>query len=74
MNRRDAIAALMSLPATASLSVASVRPSDVLVIECDTHLSRAEKDLIRAEIDKVWPGRKAVVCDGGSRLKIARES
>lgn len=74
MNRREALAALMALPVTARLSVAEVKPTDVIVVECDELLSQAVAVRIRADLQQVWPGRKVVVCDRGLRIKIARST
>lgn len=72
MNRRDALKALMSLPATASLSVAKVQPDDVIVVECDDPVSRETAARIERDVGQAWPGRKVIVVSGGLHLKIAR--
>ena len=74
MNRREAIAALMSLPATATLTAAKVEPNDVIVVECDEPLSQQSAELIKAAMESVWPGRKCVVLDQSLKLKIVRET
>lgn len=70
MDRRDAIKALVSLPAVARISVAELKPDDVLVVECDNLLSREHAEHIEEHMGRIWPGRKVVVFDGGLRLKI----
>ena len=74
MNRREAIAALMGLPAVASIAVAQVQPDDVIVIESDVHLSLKQIEHFEHTMAKVWPGRKVVVLGPGTRLRIARAS
>lgn len=74
MNLIKAIAALVALPATAKLSVAEVRPTDVLVVECDHYLSMEEMHQIKSSMELVWPGRKVAVFGKGLRLKITQES
>lgn len=71
MNRREAIAALTALPATARLSVAKVSPDEVIVLECDDHLMQETADRIRYHMQQIWPDRKVVVLDKGMRLKLA---
>ncbi len=74
MNRREALAALLALPATATLSQAQVGPSDVIVLECDDHLSEEARANISQTLLMVWPGRKIVVLGNGMKIKIARET
>jgi hypothetical protein len=74
MNRREAIAALVSMPSIAQIQVAYVRPEDVIVVECNERLTHAVSEGIRATLERVWPGRKIVVCDAGVRIRIARET
>ena len=73
MNRREAITALMSLPAATRISVADLKPDDVIVIETDSHLRADEVERIRATLERVWPGRKAAVLSGGLKLKVVSE-
>lgn len=74
MNRRDALAALISLPAVARISVAQVKPDDVIVFECDEHLPEEGIKRIKDVAEGVWPGRKVVVLDKGLHLKIVNGS
>lgn len=74
MNRREAIAALVSLPSVASIRVANVRPEDVIIVESDMRLTQEGREVIRARLEQVWPGRRIVVCDSGLRITIAREA
>lgn len=75
MNRRDAIKALMvALPATATLSAAKVEPDDVIVIECDDHISAEQTARLNDVLQRVWPGRQALVLGRGMHLKIVKAS
>lgn len=71
MDRREALAALLSLPATANVTVAKVKPSDVIVIESDGWLTDDAKERILASAKGIWPDNKVAVLDKGLRLKIA---
>jgi hypothetical protein len=70
MNRREAIQLLTALPAVNSIAVAKVEPDDVIVLECDLHMSDAHIARIRADLSAVWPGRRIVVLTGEMRLKV----
>ncbi len=70
MNRRDALAALVSLPALTRITSGPVAPTDVIVVECAGLLSCEQRARIQATLREVWPGRRIVVCDGGTRIKV----
>lgn len=70
MNRRDAIQALVALPGVARIAAAPVRPTDVIVVESDEHLSCDMAQRIKSTLTDIWPGQKIVVLDRGLRLKI----
>jgi predicted pyridoxine 5'-phosphate oxidase superfamily flavin-nucleotide-binding protein len=72
VNRREAIAALVSLPATAHVSVAQLKPTDVIVIECNDVITVAMAEQIKASVSAVWPHNRCAVLGGGLHLKIAR--
>lgn len=74
MNRRDAIAALVALPAVTRLSAARLKTDDVIVVETEAHLSHEELARITAQLTRVWPDRKIVVLDGGLTLKVVAGS
>lgn len=74
MNRREALQALMALPATATVSLAAVSPTDVIVIHSDEHVSAEGVAHIQAAMQQVWPNNKCVVLDKGHRLSIARNA
>lgn len=71
MNRCDALAALMALPATARITRASVQPDDVIVVECDEVLSNAAMDAIQHHLRTVWPEpQRLLVLHSGLSVKV----
>lgn len=74
MNRREAISALMSLPATAVITQARVEAEDTIVVECQEYLSNEMAGRIKAAMESVWPGRKVAILDNGMKLKIVRQT
>ncbi len=74
MNRREAIAALVSLPATARVSVAQLQPSDVIVLECDGHLSLSGRARLLEQLQQVWPAHRCVVLGAGMKLRVLSQS
>ncbi len=72
MDRREALKALVSLPATARVSVASLKPTDVIVIECEGLLSQNARARLAEQLKDVWPDHRVVILDGTLRLKIAQ--
>ncbi len=71
MNRREALAALVSLPATTRISVAQLKPEDVVVIECDECISQDTAERIKRHLKQIWPNHQVVVLGDGLKLKIA---
>ena len=72
MNRRDAIRAVMAMPAVTSIAVAKVEPDDVIVLECEDSITPEYGQMLKKQALEVWPGRKIVVLSGGLKLRIAR--
>lgn len=70
MNRREALAALVSLPEISRISTAPVKPDDVIVVESDHALTRDTIDRLTAIMESVWPGRKCIVLSEGLKLKV----
>ncbi len=58
----------------ARLSVAQLKPEDVIVIESDDRISSEAAQRINEMAGIVWPGRKIVVLDKGLRLKVVAGS
>jgi hypothetical protein len=71
MNRRGALKALVAMPAVASVARVAVTPSDVIVFECDHHLSMSEVQSISDSAAKIWPNQRIMVLDAGIRMRIA---
>ena len=72
MKRRDAIRAVMAMPAVTSIAVAKVEPDDVIVLECDHALSAETAERIQQYASQVWPGRKIIVLGDGLKMRIAK--
>lgn len=70
MDRREALKALVSLPAVARISVAELKPDDVIVMECDGPVSAEAVKRIKETTEAVWPGRKVVVLSDGLSMKV----
>jgi hypothetical protein len=70
VNRRDALAALVSLPALTRITSGPVAPTDVIVAEYARPLSLRQKEAIRVTLQDVWPGRRIVICDADIRIKV----
>ena len=73
MNRREAIRAVMAMPGVASISVAQLKPDDVIVLECDEIVSDHVAAYLKSEMQQIWPGRKVAVLCKGLHLKVVRE-
>lgn len=73
MNRREALAALISLPQIASIQRADIKPDDVIVVECKGKLSLSGMESIRRKLTDIWPGRRIVVCDDDTRLRVVSQ-
>lgn len=73
MDRREALAALMSLPAATRISVANLKPTDAIVIECEGALSDDMAERIRLVAKEIWPDHKCVVLVDGLKLKVVAQ-
>lgn len=73
MNRREAIAALASLPGLARIERADLKPTDVLVVSVDAYISEDVAAQIKETLALVWPGTKAVVLEKGMTLKVVSQ-
>lgn len=72
MNRREALAALTSLPMLKGVEVASLKPGDVIIAEVPGAISIQTAERLKAELTRVWPDTEIVVCGDGMRLKVMR--
>ncbi len=70
MTEREAVEAITSLPSIRRIWVADLKPDDVIVFECDAHLTVPEIDRIKATAEGIWPGRKIVVIDRNIKMKV----
>lgn len=66
------MAALMALPATASITVARLQPDDVIVVESDERLTVEGAERLKAHVQQVWPDHRVAVFDKGYRMKVVR--
>lgn len=70
MNRREAIAALTSLPGLTRVSKADLKPNDVIVVEVDQYLSQEYAQRLKTQLQEFWPEHKVVVLSGNITLKV----
>jgi hypothetical protein len=70
MNGLEAIEALTQLPVVARISVAKLQPDDVIVVECDDHISEHTAERLRECLAIAWPNHKRVLLGAGVHLKI----
>lgn len=72
MNRREALAALVSMPEIAKISAMPVlRRTDVIVVEVDKPCSAEMASRMREQLREVWPNHKIVVMCDGAKIKVA---
>lgn len=73
MNRRQAIAAIASLPGLTRISSEVVAPTDVIVLECDGKITNEVRDRLIAGLRTVWPlPQKIVVLEAGIKMKVLK--
>jgi hypothetical protein len=70
MNRREALAALVSLPSVTRIQSVPANADDVIVVEVDHAISIETQERIKAHLQKVWPDRKIVVLDKSIQIKL----
>lgn len=70
MNRREAISALIALPAVTRISKAELKPNDVIVVEVQGHISQATAAYITDKFEQIWPGHKCVVLSEGMTMRL----
>jgi hypothetical protein len=73
MSRLDAWKARLSAKTLPTVSVASLQPTDVIVIETDEQLSEQDRVHILGVAQEVWPRHKVVILDEGMKLKVIRD-
>jgi len=70
VEREAAIAALISLEQVDRIAVASLKPTDVVVVELSESISDHATEHINRTLSAVFPKNKIVVCDQGTKIKI----
>lgn len=70
MTREAAIAALELLPAVERISVASLKPTDVIVVNVNEHISMETAARMRAYLRDIWPDNKIVVLEKNLTLRV----
>ncbi len=70
MHRREAIEALLALPAIERIARLELKPDDVIVVECNAALSQTAVEQIQTLVGEVFPDRKVLICDQAMRLKV----
>jgi len=70
MHRREALKALVAMPAVTRISVAQVKPDDVIVIECPGPISGMTAAHIRDVVEQAFPGQKVLVLADGMQMKV----
>lgn len=71
MTREDAIAALVSLTEVQRISVASLKPTDVIVVNVSQFILPEAATRIGETIKRVWPDNKVIVLEKGVELRVA---
>ena len=72
MNRREAVAALMSLPGVARIAADAPAPDEAVIVEVSRDIPPDVAENIRAKISSVWPNRKVLVLCDGIRIRFAK--
>jgi hypothetical protein len=73
MNRREAIAAIASLPGLTRISSETVQPTDVIVLECPGRITSEVRERLIASLRTLWPlPQKIVVLEQGIQMKVLK--
>ena len=74
MRRRDLLKAFAAVGAGAALSVreARIEADDVLVLEVPEMISVDTAEQLKQRLERVFPGRKAIVLCDGIKLSIVK--
>lgn len=68
-----AIKELRTLRQVATVSIATLKPGDVVVVETDGMLTQQTRERISDGLHNIWPGRKVVIFDSGLKLRIVSD-
>ena len=74
MNRREALAALVSLPEIARISRAEVKPLDVLVVEVPGQPSTEDVANMTDILKRIWPNNHVLLLNNGMQIKVVAGS
>lgn len=72
MTPDEAVKAIEGLREVASIQLASFKPGDVLVLECQGQLDEWQYLSLSSTIEHVFPGHRVIVLEDGATLKVAR--
>jgi hypothetical protein len=71
MNRREALAALVSMPEIARISKAAVAPTDVIVVEVPGKISMEHAKNLMDQLQQIWPEpQRIVILEDGITIKV----
>ena len=70
MDRREALKALTALPGLTRISVADIKPEDVIVLECERPISDETAKRIQQYVNMIFPNQKVVVLGDGLTMKV----
>jgi anti-anti-sigma regulatory factor len=62
------------MPIVQSIERLDLKPDDVLVIKCAGRITQENAEAIKAQMEKIFPGRKTLVLDSDLDLKVLRNA
>lgn len=75
MNRREALQILVSVPAVQRIERVEVRPSSVIVVTTEGHISQETAQRLTEQLQRVWPPpQRVVVLSGGMTLRVVDDA
>lgn len=73
MNRREAIRAVLAMPAITAIQLVEVKPEDVIVIEYAGAIDSEIKSRLVATLEQIWPPPQRIIVLGNEmKLKVVR--
>ena len=71
MNRREALASLLALPALkgSSVSTVAIRPRDTIILECPASLSHEQAMTIKTKLKDLFPDNLVLVITDGMKFR-----
>jgi len=70
MEHDESVAVFESVPEVARVEVARLKPTDVIVVNCDALITREVVARITAHFKSIWPANEIIVLDRGLTMKI----